>query len=374
MKKFVFAAVVLMLLLVCCSVALAAGPACAQCGGPTTKAGGNSAWCHWYCASCDYTTSRNHNPNSNMSGLVPDSCSGRCRWCGAAANYSSHTFTNWVYNGDATCLLDGTETAKCDNVQCSATNTRTAVGTALGHTYSVKIIPPTCEGVGYAINTCIRCGDTYENQVVRPLGHLYTQWTYNGDGTHTAHCQRNRCNKVCTEGCTETVITVGGQTITYCPVCGHIVSTQGDAVLETDPDATVMPDYTTTLPDGTLMLIIDPAPLQIDVGADALYLFIASFQKDGALVDFTGKFSITVDLNKHPFEMAEGKFAGVLPAALKAEEVKVVRVDSEMVGEKPAEIWHELIFSIKDGVLTFETDKPGFFLMVPAETEFPSVG
>lgn len=39
-----------------------------------------------------------------------------------------HSFTNYVYNGDATCGGDGTETAKCD--RCNVTDTRTAVATA----------------------------------------------------------------------------------------------------------------------------------------------------------------------------------------------------------------------------------------------------
>ena len=42
-----------------------------------------------------------------------------------------HSFTSYTFNNDATCTEDGTETAKCD--KCDETDTRTAVGTALGH-------------------------------------------------------------------------------------------------------------------------------------------------------------------------------------------------------------------------------------------------
>lgn len=41
-----------------------------------------------------------------------------------------HSFTNYVYNNDATKLADGTETAVCDH-GCGTTDTRTAVGTML---------------------------------------------------------------------------------------------------------------------------------------------------------------------------------------------------------------------------------------------------
>ena len=44
-----------------------------------------------------------------------------------------HSFTNYIYNNDAKEEEDGTETAKCD--RCDATDTRTAVGTALPRSY-----------------------------------------------------------------------------------------------------------------------------------------------------------------------------------------------------------------------------------------------
>ncbi|MBP5420691.1 MAG: InlB B-repeat-containing protein [Bacteroidales bacterium] len=43
---------------------------------------------------------------------------------------TDHSFTNYVYNNDATELADGTETAVCDH-GCGATDTRTAEGTKL---------------------------------------------------------------------------------------------------------------------------------------------------------------------------------------------------------------------------------------------------
>ena len=47
---------------------------------------------------------------------------------------TGHSFTNYVYNEDATYEADGTETAKCDN--CDETDTRTAEGTQLAYTYT----------------------------------------------------------------------------------------------------------------------------------------------------------------------------------------------------------------------------------------------
>ncbi len=46
-----------------------------------------------------------------------------------------HKFTTYTYNNDATCTVDGTETASCD-YNCGTTDTRTKAGTAKGHDYT----------------------------------------------------------------------------------------------------------------------------------------------------------------------------------------------------------------------------------------------
>ncbi len=48
-----------------------------------------------------------------------------------------HNFTNYVSNNDAKCLKDGTETATCDRTGCNEKDTRTQVGSALDHNYSI---------------------------------------------------------------------------------------------------------------------------------------------------------------------------------------------------------------------------------------------
>ena len=48
-----------------------------------------------------------------------------------------HSFTNYVSNNDAKCLKDGTETAVCDRTGCNEKDTRTQVGSALDHNYSI---------------------------------------------------------------------------------------------------------------------------------------------------------------------------------------------------------------------------------------------
>ena len=81
-----------------------------------------------------------------------------CNLCGEERVAPGHSFTNYTYNNDATCGVNGTETAKCDN--CDAENTREAQGTALTHKYGewVVVKEATTEATGLKERTCEHCG------------------------------------------------------------------------------------------------------------------------------------------------------------------------------------------------------------------------
>ena len=91
------------------------------------------------CDRCDVTTTENVICTAEVT--TPATCTEKgtttyTATCGTASETTTrqdvpalgHSFTNYVYNGDATCDGDGTETAKCD--RCDVTDTRTAVATA----------------------------------------------------------------------------------------------------------------------------------------------------------------------------------------------------------------------------------------------------
>lgn len=90
---------------------------------------------------------------------------------------------------------------------------------ALGHDYQDEIIPRTCEDDGYTLHTCSRCQDSYTDSVIRLAGHWYGEWTANGDGTHSAFCQRGGCGNKLTVACAS--LTVPALDIFLCPVCGQ---------------------------------------------------------------------------------------------------------------------------------------------------------
>jgi len=86
-----------------------------------------------------------------------------------------HSFTNYVSNNDATCVENGTETAKCD--RCDVTDTRTEEGSKLGHSYDEGVITtqPTCTEKGERTYTCTRCAEGTEGhtktETVAATGH-----------------------------------------------------------------------------------------------------------------------------------------------------------------------------------------------------------
>lgn len=85
-----------------------------------------------------------------------------------------HSFTNYVYNNDATCTADGTETAKCD--RCDETDTREKAGTALGHkAVKTEAKEATCTSEGYTGDkVCKDCGEVLEKgEAIPMLAHSY---------------------------------------------------------------------------------------------------------------------------------------------------------------------------------------------------------
>ena len=106
-----------------------------------------------------------------------------CNKCGEERVAPGHSFTNYTYNNDATCGVNGTETAKCDN--CDAENTREAQGTALQHNWAAA----TCT----ACKTCTLCGAT-EGEM---LPHTYGPWNVLREPTHKVQGFQERKCTVC---------------------------------------------------------------------------------------------------------------------------------------------------------------------------------
>ena len=174
-----------------------------------------------------------------------------------------HDFINYVPNGDANCTSVGTRTATCS--RCTATDTQPGEGVAPNHNVvSDPAIPPTCTRDGLTAGShCSRCQEvlTAQNTVARlghqrvedaavaatctrdgltagshcsrcqevltaqnsvsSLGHWYTEWTPNGNGTHTASCMRSDCTFNSTVDCVQINDRINETDVTFCPICGE---------------------------------------------------------------------------------------------------------------------------------------------------------
>ena len=126
---------------------------------PTNHSGeqvnGGTADVHtkWNC--CGVTVSSNHE-FGNWTPVVDTNTHKHTCSCGYSET-AEHSFANYVYNENATCIADGTETSTC---VCGATDTRTKVGSKLGHEFDnyVAYKAPTCTEKGnQAYKQCTRC-------------------------------------------------------------------------------------------------------------------------------------------------------------------------------------------------------------------------
>ena len=134
--------------------------------------------------------------------------SGRCSLCNVAYIWQlGHEYKDYVFDDNATCLGNGTETAKCVRYgvgDCTATQTRTAYDTALGHKLGEYVLlnEATCtqdrteraECVRYGKNGCAEADIRTVSGTV--LGHKFEDYisdnnaTCTQDGTKTAKCIR----------------------------------------------------------------------------------------------------------------------------------------------------------------------------------------
>ena len=122
-------------------------------------------------------------PSNTCNHVYDDCLDTTCNLCGEVRVAPGHSFTNYVYNEDAKCGVDGTETAKCDN--CDAEDTREAHGTALAHVWA----DATCT----APKTCTLCGETEGDK----LPHTWGEWKVLREPTHKVQGFREHKCLVC---------------------------------------------------------------------------------------------------------------------------------------------------------------------------------
>ena len=80
-----------------------------------------------------------------------------------------HNFSIFVSSTSSSCTEGGETVYKCS--RCN--QTRTTIGTALGHNYISTVHAATCTEKGYTEHICSRCKDSYKDKETAALGHAY---------------------------------------------------------------------------------------------------------------------------------------------------------------------------------------------------------
>lgn len=99
---------------------------------------------------------------------------------------------------DPTCSEDGFKLFRCD---CGDELTKTLKAT--GHNYTEKTTAADCEHDGYTRYTCANCGDSYDENVIKALGHAWGDWKTVKEATTSAAGEKqsscSRCGKTRSE-------------------------------------------------------------------------------------------------------------------------------------------------------------------------------
>ena len=205
-------------------------------------------------------TAPNVHDNTELVGVKAPTCledgytgDTRCTDCYTIIEYGKtdpklgHSFTNYVYNNDAECESDGTETAKCD--RCDITDTRTKTGSALEHNWTeTEKYPKTeanCTDNAVYYKECSLCGISSESKTDATWEKANTAWGHdytgaivrdNKDGTHSYLCASG-CNTYgydgvedAATGCTygEWDTTDAAEHKKTCEECGYVYTQAHD--------------------------------------------------------------------------------------------------------------------------------------------------
>ncbi len=181
-------------------------------------------------------------PTCTAQGYTNHTCS-KCghNYKDTYTNVTSHNYGAWTVTKNATCTEKGSQTRKCQT--CGHTETTEIAAT--GHSYTTKVVAPTCTAQGYTLHTCSKCGNNYKDTYTNATGHNFGAWTVTKNATCTEKGSKTRKCQNCSHTETADIAATGhkytekvisptetenGYTLHTCSVCGD--SYQSDI---TDP-------------------------------------------------------------------------------------------------------------------------------------------
>ena len=182
-----------------------------------------------------------------------------------------HKWDNGTVTTEPTCTVKGVKTFKCTVSGCTATKTEevdTVAHTFKSDTSATAKVEPTCTATGTeAYWTCDVCKQLFSDAEgknliegqkpvsIPALGHDYSKYRDNGDGTHSSIC--SRCNADKPAGydvaTTSSELTDGKMYVIY--IGGYAMSSDDCSMNEKYRQAVTYTPGTTTIDDSTLLWI-----------------------------------------------------------------------------------------------------------------------
>ena len=158
------------------------------------------------CQTCDNTetseiaatghsyTTKVVDPTCTAQGYTLHTCS-KCNnsYKDTYTNATGHNYGSWTTTKEATCTEKGSKTRKCQT--CG--NTETSEIAATGHSYTTKVVAPTCTAQGYTLHTCSKCNNSYKDTYTNATGHNYGSWTTTKEATCTEKGSKTRKCQSC---------------------------------------------------------------------------------------------------------------------------------------------------------------------------------
>ena len=165
-----------------------------------------------------------------------------------------------------------------------------------------------------------------------------------GNDTHSSACKRASCGHVRIGSCEYTEITLNGQQINICAVCGamRIITAMNSKAIETAlppiPGASAEPVDGGLLPRGRLIVYSQENPFN-----GVLHALSVAFEYAGQISELSGPVRVYV-----PFASASA--------------FKLYRIAGEVITDIP--------FTYEDGVISFQIDQAGLFLLAADGASF----
>ena len=124
---------------------------------------------HWHDSECGHEVITDK--EDHKGGIATCTEAATCDVCGTKYGESlGHSFKNYVYNNDADCVNDGSETAICEN-GCGEADTRVLSGTKLEHSYTIAY-----EWLdnNKKVKAVAKCVNGCENEIIEEVDTIYS--------------------------------------------------------------------------------------------------------------------------------------------------------------------------------------------------------